>query len=66
MAGRPKSEDPAKTYTVRLSGSLLAKFVEVARYQRRKPTELLRLLVEDEVAQHEVKHGNIAIAPPQP
>lgn len=59
MAGRPKSEDPSQTYTLRLNGTLLAKFKAVAVAGRRRPTELLRLLVEDAVSAYEQANGPI-------
>jgi predicted transcriptional regulator len=61
MAGRPKSDNPARTYTTRLPDALRRKFEYVAEKERRKPTELLRILVEDEVAAYEAKHGEIKL-----
>ena len=46
---------------VRLSDELLAKFDFVARHQRRKRSELLRLLAEDAVAAFEAAHGPIVL-----
>ncbi len=51
---------------VRLSEELLAKFDIVARQQRRKRSELLRLLAEDAVAAYEAQHGVIVLPPPAP
>jgi hypothetical protein len=58
---RPKSDDPPQTFCIRLTGELRAKFTEVAKAQRRKPSELLRMLAEDAVAAHEAKHGEIKL-----
>ncbi len=49
---------------VRLSDELLFKFDVVAKFQRRKRGELLRLLAEDAVAAYEAQHGQIIIQPP--
>jgi metal-responsive CopG/Arc/MetJ family transcriptional regulator len=51
---------PAPT-PVRLPDELLAKFEVVAKHQRRKRGELIRMLVEDAVAAHEAKHGEIKL-----
>lgn len=56
---RPKSEDPPQTFCIRLTGELRAKFTAVAAANRRKPSELLRLLAEDEVAAYEKENGPI-------
>ncbi len=62
MAGRPKSDNPTRTYTTRLPDELRRKFEYVAAKERRKPTELLRILVEDEVAAYEDKNGKIDLS----
>lgn len=50
---------------VRLSDELLAKIEFVAKFQRRKRGELIRMLCEDAVAAHEAQHGEIKL-PPRP
>ncbi len=64
MAGRPNSENPSRTYTTRLPDKLRVKFEYVANRERRRPTEYLRLLVEDAVAAYEAQHGPIALPAP--
>jgi len=51
---------------VRLSDELLHKFDVVAKAQRRKRSELLRLLAEDAVAAYEAEHGPIPDRAPLP
>lgn len=58
---RPKSEKPALPYSVRLNAEMRAKFEVVAAKERRKPTELVRLLIEDSIAAYEKEHGAIVL-----
>lgn len=51
---------PAPT-PVRLPAELLAKFEVVAKHQRRKRGELIRMLVEDAVAAYEKENGPIKL-----
>jgi hypothetical protein len=60
-----KAPVPTTIMPVRLPPGLLAKLEVVAKYQRRKRGELIRMLVEDAVAAHEAKHGEIKL-PEQP
>jgi metal-responsive CopG/Arc/MetJ family transcriptional regulator len=59
------AKQPAPT-PVRLSPDLLYKFDVVAKAQRRRRGELLRLLAEDAVAEYEAKHGAIVLPPQEP
>jgi len=53
--------NPTASIPVRLSTELLAKIDVVAKHERRKRSEYLRLLAEDAVAAHEAKHGKIKL-----
>lgn len=59
------AKQPSPT-PVRLSPELLYKFDVVAKAQRRRRGELLRLLAEDAVAAYESEHGPIPPPPQKP
>lgn len=59
------AKQPSPT-PVRLSPELLYKFDVVAKAQRRRRGELLRLLAEDAVAAYEAANGPILPTPPPP
>ncbi len=51
-------------FPVRLSDELKAKLEVVAKADRRKPSEYVRLLIEDTVAAYEAAHGPIVLPSP--
>ncbi|SDY99000.1 ribbon-helix-helix domain-containing protein [Hymenobacter psychrophilus] len=53
-------------FPVRLSDELRAKLDALAKQERRRPSELVRLLIEDAVAAHEAANGPLSPAPPAP
>jgi hypothetical protein len=59
MAGRPALPDPTEPVTVRAKRSVKAKFLAIAEKERRKPSELGGLVLEDYVAAWELKNGPI-------
>lgn len=64
MAGRPKVSDPKQTLGGRVAGSVVAKFLAIAKKERRKPSELVALVVEDYVAAYEKENGPISLPSP--
>ena len=59
MTGRPKVSDPKRPFTGRIAGSVLAKFLAIAAKDRRKPSELMGLVIEDYVEAYERENGPI-------
>ena len=53
-------------FPIRLTDELKAKLDVVAKHDRRKPSEYVRLLVEDAVAAYEAANGPILLPPPSP
>lgn len=64
MAGRPPITDPTDPITIRAKRSVKAKFLAIAAKERRKPSELGGLVLEDYVAAYEAKNGEIKLPDP--
>ena len=56
MTGRPKTDNPAVAFPLRLPASLKADLEALAKRLRRKPTELVRMLIEDALAADMAAH----------
>lgn len=57
--------NPKKVYPVRLDEEVKRKLEVVAKHERRKPSDYVRLLIEDAIAAYEAKHGPIPPPPPE-
>lgn len=56
-----------QVYPVRVDEEMKRKLEVVAKHERRKPSDFVRLLIEDAIAAYEAANGPIVLpAPPPP
>lgn len=53
-----------KVYPVRLDDETKQKLEQIAKRERRKASDYVRLIIEDAVAAYEKEHGTIQLPPP--
>ncbi|WP_162303504.1 hypothetical protein [Hymenobacter sediminis] len=53
-----------QVYPVRVDEEMKRKLEAVAKHERRKPSDFVRLLIEDAIAAYEKEHGPIELPSP--
>jgi hypothetical protein len=57
MAGRPTVTDPKLPLTGRVRTSIRNKFIAICERERRTPSDLVGIVLQDYVAEYEAKNG---------
>lgn len=59
MAGRPTVSDPKEPLTGRVRKSIKTKFLGICERERRTPSDLVSIVLQDYVAAYEKENGPI-------